>query len=101
MVSSLYRAPQKATEPRTSARGFFRGDCSPALIKSATETNLPARPLFARVGGRVLILSPALRRGAFFVGGRIMVHFGSQSGYIFAGDRLHRTVDGINVRPSS
>jgi len=52
-------APPRSAGP-FSWRLFARAD------ESATETNLPARPLFARVGGRVLILGPAIRRGAFF-----------------------------------
>src|SRR6478735_1924627 len=51
---------RRQTAGSFSWRLFARAD------ESATETNLPARPLFARVGGRVLILGPAIRRGAFF-----------------------------------
>ena len=55
----------KAFQPRP-LRGLFRGDYSPALTNQLQGRSSRA-PLFARVGGRVLILGPAIRRGAFFV----------------------------------
>jgi hypothetical protein len=46
IVGPVAQSVSMADWPRTSARGFFRADCSLGADESATETNLPARPLF-------------------------------------------------------
>jgi hypothetical protein len=55
----------KAFRPRPAA-GAFSWRLFARANESATKTIFP-RPLFARVRGRVLILGPAIRRGAFFM----------------------------------
>src|SRR4029077_20027806 len=67
-------------------RGFVaivrppRADESGSLDKPAYPRDSRNRPLYRAASGMALILGPAIRRGAFFVGRRIAIHFCSQSG---------------------
>ena len=81
----MHRASQWPTRPRPrragpfSCRLFAGADESDSLKRSAGPGPRNSPPAAARLRERhVILLGPAVRRGAFFVGRRIVVHFCSQ-----------------------